>query len=461
MIVPRVSERVFFAGMVSLALLTGIAGSLGAPLVPMISREEGVALSVAQWSLTGSLLVAAVTAPVVGRIGMGRRRRPVMIAMLVLAAVGAVVCALPTGMAGIIVGRCLQGLAYSVGPLIFAMARDVMPEERMGSSLATLSVVNAVAAGVGFPLVAFTAGHLGLHGAFWGGAVLMLVVVGIALAVVPDSDEHVPGRVDAVGATLMGAGTFAVLLVVSRGGEWGYASPVSLGLLVAGVVLLAVSGVWFTRAPDPLVDLRLARLPAVFGAHVATVLVGAGMFVLLSVVMVIAQNPVDDFGLGRSVEFAGLLLAPYAVASVVGNRAALKAARWLPAELVVPLGCAVYAVSMLSLWRWHVEPWHLVVAMVLGGVASGMTFNSVPGLLVRAIPAHETGSVMGVNVVVRFAGFALGSALALALLEGFGGVAGRASLTGFQAACLAGAGICALGAVLSAFLLRRRPVVAG
>lgn len=446
----------FFAGLLTLGMLTGIAGGLGAPLVPMIAAQQDVALSTAQWSLTGSLLVAAVAAPVLGRLGVGRRRKPLLIAALVVATVGAVLPALPLGMAGIIGGRCLQGLAYAIGPVLFGLAREVMPEERMGPSLATLSVVNVVAAGVGFPLVSFVAEHFGLTGAFWFGAALMVLAVALAALIVPSSREIVPGGVDAVGALLLGGGTLLVLLVVSRAQIWGYTSATAAGVLMGGLGLLAAAGAWFHRVADPLVDLRLARQPAVLGAHVAAVMAGAGMYVLLSVVMVIAQSPPGEgYGLGRSVAFAGLMLTPYAVTSVVGNRLALRAGRLFPPELVVPIGCTVYALSLLSLWRWHLEPWHLVLAMSLGGVASGLTFNSIPWLVVRVIPAHETGSVMGVNVVLRFAGFALGSALALALLEGFGGTPGQPNRLGFEVAVLAGVAICVVAAVLSGVLLRR------
>lgn len=453
------SDRFVFTSLLLLALLAGIAGSLGAPLVPLIAAEEEVSLGLAQWSLTGSLLVAAVAAPVVGRLGVGRRRKPVLLATLALATVGALVCALPTGITGILVGRCLQGFAYAVTPLVFSVARDVITEEKLSSSLSTLSVANVVAAGIGFPLVAFVAEHLGLHGAFWFGFASMVAAVVLGALVTPSSREPVTSRVDVVGAMLLGGGTLALLLVVSRGGDWGYTSGVSLLLAAGGTALLGVSLAWFQRVGDPLIDLRLARVPAVLGAHVAAVLAGTGMYVLLSVVMVIAQSPPDrGYGLGRSVAFAGLMLTPYAVLSVVGNRLALRAGRRIGPEQILPIGCLVYAASLLFLWRWHLEPWQLATAMCLGGLASGMTFNAIPWLVVRVIPASETGSVLGVNIVLRFGGFALGSALALALLEGFGGASNQPTKTGFDAAVLVGAAICVLGAVVSARLLRRPPV---
>lgn len=351
--------------------------------------------------------------------------------------------------------RLLRELAPYGGPEVVAVVRDVLSEERLKSSLSTLSVANVVAAGLGYPLISVMAEHFGLRGAFWFGVVLMVGSVVLAALAVPTSVAPVTGRLDVAGAALLGGGTLVLLLVVSRGADWGYASTGSLLLMAGGVALLGASFAWFQRVEDPLVDLRHAGVPAVLGAHMAAVLAGTGMYILLSVVMVIAQGPPDvGFGLGRSVAFAGLMLTPCSVLSVVGNRLALRAGKWVGPEVILPLGCLVYAVSLVFLLLWHAEPWQLVVAMSLGGVASGMTFNSVPWLVVRVIPASEIGSVLGVNIVLRFGGFALGSALALALLEGFGG-GGRPTERGFEVSVLTGAALCIAAAAVSALLLWR------
>lgn len=92
------------------------AVSIGAPLVPLIARVEGVSLATAQWALTGSFLVAGVVAPLLGRLGVGRRLRPVLLVTLVLGLLGGLLAALHTGIWGILAGRALQGFAYAVAP---------------------------------------------------------------------------------------------------------------------------------------------------------------------------------------------------------------------------------------------------------------------------------------------------------------------------------------------------------
>lgn len=123
-------------------------------------------------------------------------------------------------------------------------------------------------------------------------------------------------------------------------------------------------------------------------------------------------------------------------------------------ELLIPIGCLVYVVALISLWGLHLQAWRLVLAMSIGGLGSGLTFNAIPWLLVRAIPPEETASVMSVNLVLRFVGFAMGSVLAIAWVSGFGGSPTSPTRQGFEAATLVGAGICLFAAVVSWVLMK-------
>ena len=63
------------------------------------------------------MLTGAVATPILGRLGGNRRRRPVVLAGLVVVALGLLLAALPTGFSGLITGRLLQGLGIALVPL--------------------------------------------------------------------------------------------------------------------------------------------------------------------------------------------------------------------------------------------------------------------------------------------------------------------------------------------------------
>jgi MFS family permease len=450
------SERLLYPALVLLTTVTGVTGSLGAPLVPSVAAQEHVSLSTAQWILTGPFVLGAVAAPVVGRLGSGRRRRPVLVATIAAATLGTVIAALPLGIAGMIAGRTIQGLAFAVSPLLFAVARDFLPAATLRRAMATLSVANVAAAGLGYPVTATIVELAGLRTAFWAGSVIMAAALLVAVAAIPASSEEADPGVDLVGAAILMLGSLGLLLVISQGVHWGYGSARAVVLTVVSLGLLVTAYRWFRRVERPLVDVALATSPGVLGLHVAAVLIGCGAYILLGSVMILVQaDPrTTGYGLGLSIVVAGAMLLPYAVGSFAGNRVALLMASRVGSALVLPLGCVVFAVGNVSLALWHQQPWQVVLAMVIGGVGSGFTFNSVPWLMIQLVSVAETGAAMGLNIVLRFVGFALGSAIATAVIEGLATSGGRTSQRGFTTAMGVGAGICLVAAAASSWLLR-------
>jgi hypothetical protein len=96
---------------------------------------------------------------------------------------------------------------------------------------------------------------------------------------------------------------------------------------------------------------------------------------------------------------------------------------------------------------------HLVDVFVVMGVAGfgvGCVFAAVPGFIVRAVPAHETGSAMSFNQVLRTVGFSAGSALSGVVLAA-ATPAGRAlpKAGGYQVAAWLGVAVLAVTIAVS------------
>ncbi len=230
----------------------------------------------------------------------------------------------------------------------------------------------------------------------------------------------------------------ALLLAVSQGADWGWTSSATLVLAGAGVVGVASWVGWTLRREHPLVDLRLAWLPGVRGPHVTALALGVGMYSLLSLgVVLVRTEPADGFGLGLGVAAAGLVLVPYSLAAVGGSALARRVERRWGGHLLLPLGCTSFAASLALLAWQHGHLWQLLLAMAVGGLGSGFTFGSIPGLLVPHVPTSETGSAMAFNQLLRYLGFATGSALSVTLFHVLGGD-GR----GFTRALLVFAAVC-------------------
>jgi len=417
-------DRLLFLTLALLTTVTAIVSSLGAPLVPAIAREYGVTLATGQWALTATLLAGAVATPVLGRLASGALRRPAVLAGTATVLLGTVLSALPWGFAALIAGRALQGVGLALVPLALAIARERTQGDavRMARWLGLLSVTTVAGAGLGYPVTAFVAQHAGLAGAYWFGAGLMALSLVLAVRYLPSADAA-PQRVDVVGGAVLAFGMVGFLLAVSQGEHWGWGAARTLVLGLAGVVLLAAWVVWTLRHDDPLVDLRLARRPAIVVPNTVTVLISIAMYSLLTLAVVLLQaDPGDDggFGLGRGIGATGLVLVPYALLSVTGNQAAQRVSRRFGPRVVLPIGCTAFASSLLLLAFAHGGLWQVLAAMALGGLGSGFSFASLPALIVPHVPPSETSSALAFNQLLKYLGFTIGSSLCVALFDTFG-----------------------------------------
>ncbi len=446
-----------------LAMLVAVISSLGAPLVPAIAEADDVSLTSAQWSLTVTLLVGAVATPVIGRLGDGRHRRTVVLAVLAVVLLGSVLAALPLGLGWLITGRGLQGVGLGLTPLAIATARTALSGERSRSTAAALSVTVAAGVGLGYPLTGLIAELGGVHAAFWFGAAAAVLALLAAALVYPAAPEVPPRRLDAAGAVLLGTGLATGLLALGQAGTWGWGSPAVVGLASVAGLALAGWAWWQLRTATPLVDLRLARGRVPATAHGAALLVGVANYLLISSVPRLAQTPASTgYGFGASIVVAGLILLPFSVASFLAGMIARTLDRIGGPRLALPVGALLLGVGTLLFGFVRGSLWELFAAMAVAGLGVGTTFAALPGLITSAVPARETGSAMSVNQVLRYVGFAVGSALSATVLEAAtpAGAALPAS-GGYGAIAVVGCGACLLLGVLTATLPRAQATGTG
>jgi MFS family permease len=454
---PDAPSRAIVPTLVLTATVSSAIGSLGAPLLQTIARLYHVTLGTAQWSLTLPMLVGAVVAPLLGRLGDGPGRRKVVLATLVVVLAGSVIVAVPTGgFAALLVGRGMQGLGFALMPLTMAVARDSLRASQSASAIALLSIAATAGIGLGFPLTGLIDETLGLHACFWVGAVM----AGGALllnAVVLPSSRHLHRRpLDVVGALLIGSGLLALLIAVTEGSSWGWTSAKELILLAAAAVLLAAWAFRELAARHPLVDLRLLHHRSVAVTNVTAFLIAMGMYMFLPLLANYVQTPPSaGYGFGASVLITGFMLVPFSVLSTSMSGVARKLQHRLPPERMVPAGALLMALATILFLSTSGALWEAFVATGLVGIGVGLSFAAMPGLILRSVPGEETGSALGFYQVVRTVGFALGSGVSASILAAYT-LSGHLlpDRSGFTVAMIVSAGICVLAAVVSASLAR-------
>src|SRR5439155_5741271 len=142
-------------------------------------------------------------------------------------------------------------------PLSFGIIRDEFPPEKVGIGIGLLSAVFGVGGGLGIVFSGLIIDHVSWRWLFILGAIPVAISVVLVHRFVPESPIKTPSRIDYVGASLLSAGLVCLLLALTEGESWGWASPRIGGLVVADAVFLAVCVGAELRVPEPMVDMRV------------------------------------------------------------------------------------------------------------------------------------------------------------------------------------------------------------
>ncbi|MEU6098901.1 MFS transporter [Streptomyces sp. NPDC047079] len=445
-----------FAGIVVAVMQT-----LLVPVIKDLPQLLSTAPSNATWVLTSTLLSGAVATPIMGRLGDLYGKRRMLLASLAVMVIGALVSAFTDALLPMIVGRTLQGFAMGAIPLGIGLMRDMLPRERLGSAMALMSSSIGVGGGLALPAAALVAQHADWHTLFYGAAGLGVVSIVLTLLVVPESPARAEGSFDLPGALGLSAGLVLLLLPITKGSDWGWASGTTLGLFGASVAVLLLWGLLELRVAAPLVDLRTTARREVLLTNLASIMVGVSFYVVSLVLPQLLQLPAaTGYGLGQSMVVAGLCVAPLGLTMMFTAPVyARLSARYGP-KVTLIVGLLVIAIGYGGGLGLMDAAWQTVVTSVILGAGIGLAYSSLPALIVGAVPASETGAANGLNTLMRSIGTSVSSAvIGMVLANTAHHVNGIAipTMHGFRVSFLIATAAVALGLLLAVFLPRQRP----
>lgn len=415
----------------------------------------------ASWVVTATLLGGAVAMPIAGSLGdlLGKQR--VLIASTLLLLVGSVVCALSSTLLPVLVGRSLQGMAMGFIPVAISLMREITPPARTGTAIAAMSGTLGVGGAIGLPLSAYVADAYDWHALFWLSAGLAaLTALGVAL-VVPHVAALRSGRLDLVGALGLAVGLVAVLVAITKGGDWGWGTARPWVCLVAGVLVLLAWGRYELRHPAPLADLRVTARRPVLLTNLAAVAIGFGMMAQAIVVPQLLQLPTETgYGLGQTMLEAGLWMAPGGLVMMAFAPVSSRLMTLFGARVTLAIGAAVLCLGYLVAVFLMSAAWQLLVVSAISSAGVGIGYAAMPALIMASVPLSESGAAVGFNALMRSVGATTAAAVMAGVLaasaidvDGFP----LASEAAFRLCFLIGAGAAAVGVVLTLLVPRRTP----
>jgi len=449
---PPTRTGIIVAVLAGAGIVVSLMQTLIVPLIPRLPGLLHTTPADASWAVTATLLTGAVATPVVGRLGdLYGKRRMLLISAVVLSA-GSVVCGMTDALGPMVAGRALQGMGVGVIPLGISIMRDVLPPERLGSAIGLMSSSLGVGGALGLPASAAVAQTADWHVLFWAAAACGLLIAVLAAVLVPESPLRTGGRFDVLGAIGLLAGLTALLLPVSKGGDWGWTSPTTLVLFGASVVILLLWGAWELWIDAPLVDLRTTARRQVLLTNLASIVVGFAMLAMSLIAPQLLQLPAaTGYGLGQSMLAAGLWMAPAGLMMMaVSPVAARISARWGPKMSLLSGALVIAAGYALALPLMSSATGVLIFSCVIS-IGVGLAYSAMPALIMASVPVSETAAANGFNSLMRSLGTSTASTVIGVVLSHMTITVGGYALpspAGFRTGFLIGSGVAVVAAVI-------------
>jgi MFS family permease len=430
-------------------LMAAIDGSIVIIALPAIFNGiqlnplEPGSTSYLLWIFMGYLLVTAVLVVAFGWLGDRYGRVRMYNAGFLIFTIGSILLAATPfmGTAGalwIIGMRIVQGIG---GAFLFAnsaaILTDAFPTNQRGLALG----INGVAAIAGQFIGLLAGGFLATID--WRLVFFVSVPIGIIGTVwaylrLEELSTTTKRKMDWWGNITFGVGLASILVGITYGIQpygsdpTGWTSPLVLGLIGGGILLLAIF-LWIEqRVAEPFFDLSLFRIRAFAAGNIASLLAATGRGGLSFIIVIWLQGiwlPVHGYSYADTPLWAGIYMLPLTAGFLIAGPLSGYLSDRFGARLFATGGMLLAAIAFIGLTGLPVQFAYPTLAffLLLAGLGSGLFNSPNSAAIMNSVPANQRGAASGMRAVFANAGFVVSIGLFFSLM--IAGLAGSLSST--------------------------------
>jgi EmrB/QacA subfamily drug resistance transporter len=432
--------------------------------LPSAQADLGFPDSQRQWIVTAYALAFGSMLLLGGRIGdIVGRKRTFLIALVAFAAASAIGGAAPS-FAVLVIARALQGVA---GALLAPAALGTLmttfrdPRER-GKAFGVFGTVAVAGGAVGLILGGVLTQYLSWRWCMYVNVLFAAAAIVGALVYMSEAKPPIRPRIDTGGTVLAVSGLFALVLGFSEAESRGWASALTIGSLVVGVLLLVAFVRLEQRVAHPLLPLRVIADRSRGMAFAAVGIAGVamfGLFLFLTYYLQVVQHfsPVTS----------GLAFLPMIACVMISSNTSniVTLPRFGP-RVVITVGMMTGFVALTYLSRLDVHSSYaggVLPALMLMGLAMGMVMAPSMNTATAGVHPQDAGVAAALVSTMQQVGGSIGTAAMSTIaasvtasyasshtpVRGFDPVA---ATHGYTTVFLASALVFAVGGVLAAAL---------
>ena len=233
-----------------------------------------------QWIVTAYALAFGSLLLLGGKVSSLLGRKVTFISGLIGFAAASAAGGAATSFGMLVAARALQGAfgAFMAPSALSLLTTTFSGSKDRGRAFGVFGAIAGSGAALGLLLGGLLTEYLSWRWCLYVNVVFAAVAVTGAAILLRRHPRTRRPRLDVPGALAVSSGMFCIVFGFSNAAIHGWHSPSCWGFLAAGVVLLAIFAWWESRAPEPLLPLRIVLDRNRGGAYLSILIAGIGMF---------------------------------------------------------------------------------------------------------------------------------------------------------------------------------------
>lgn len=388
--------------------------------LPQLMDNLHVTTGTIQWLVTGYMLVIGVVLPFSSLISKWFTTRQIIIFGLLAFIVGSVISALSSTFALLLVGRMIQGIATGlILPMMFTVAMLVFPPYKLGAAMGMCALVIMFAPAIGPTLTGIILAKLSWNWIFWMFVPFLAIALLLAIFGLKNVGELTKPKVDVISLIESIIGFASIVTGVSFASEKGWGSPIVLGILALGIIVLAFYVKRQLSLAEPVLNLKIFAIPAF---RTGAILVMLDFGIILSAMYLLPMY--IQKGLLLPVALTGIIMLPGGVINAAVSAVAGRLYDKIGAKAPIRIGLVIALIGAIMLVCTTVNNSiaYLIIAHVILMIGCPLAMSPAQTYALNSLEGPQSGDGSTImNTMQQIVG-AIATALATSLL-GIGQVA--------------------------------------